>query len=120
MLPVLSRVALTGSEGKDELADIGSRDHFRSLGGAQPLALALALFLPLAGDAVDLERVDQDFAAYVVACSGLHVEVPTCLAFGDRALQACFLTGFACGCVEQLLAKLGPAFREQPPAGVTA
>ena len=45
-----------GAEGRDQLAEVGLVEHARGFGGRHPFALALALFLPLVGDLVDLER----------------------------------------------------------------
>ena len=51
----------------DHATEIGLVQHARSLLRRHPFALALAPFLPLIGDRVDLEREHDDFALHFLA-----------------------------------------------------
>ena len=110
-----------GAEGRDQLAEIRLVEHARRFGRRNPFALALALFLPLVGDLVDLERIDQHLARHFLAGrKRLGIEIAAGFLPRNGAGQAGFLAGFARRGVAEVLAAFRPALGQNPAAGVAA
>ena len=99
----------------------GSLSMRAASAGRHPFALALALFLPLVGDLVDLKREHQHLARHFLAGrQRLGVEIAAGFAARDGAGQAGFLAGFAGGGLTKLLGAFRPALGQDPAAGVAA